>query len=105
MQSSADCDFSQNVSFETFHVAKKDQDSCNSELKVNNLLNSHKNTILAINCQNLVHNLEHLRLAMKSLKVKLLCVSEIWQASAEYSKIENYKIPTFKNRKSGMGAQ
>ena len=103
MQSSADCDFSQNVSFETFHVAKKDQDSCNSELKVNNLLNSHKNTILAINCQNLVHNLEHLRLAMKSLKVKLLCVSEIWQASAEYSKIENYKIPTFKNRKSGMG--
>ena len=71
MQSSADCDFSQNVSFETFHVAKKDQDSCNSELKVNNLLNSHKNTILAINCQNLVHNLEHLRLAMKSLKVKL----------------------------------
>ena len=106
MQNSAICDSSQTRSFNTLSVADINNyhaNSCTIDQKVHTLLNTHKNSIVSINCQNLVHNIELLRLAIKSLKIKLICVSEIWQASADYSKLENFKIPIFKNRKSGLG--
>ena len=66
-------------------------------------IRNHKYSILGINCQSLVKNIELLRQAAKTLNTKFICCNEIWQAQQAFTRIQNYHEPVFKNRNSKGG--
>ena len=112
MQDSASCDFSSFTSFTSSftdapivasNVATTMNQLDSQEPKINSLLNSHAHSLLAINCQSLLKNIDLLRLAVRKLPTQFICVNEIWSAQASSSLIDKYNEPIFRHRSTNSG--